>query len=57
MNTNNLGTVALEQGDYEEALEQFQNAARYCSKLSLKDMGIRRHIKRNIEMVKRKIKQ
>ncbi len=57
MNTNNLGTVALEQGDYEEALEQFQNAARYCSKLSFKDMWIRRHIERNIEMAKRRLRQ
>lgn len=55
--TNNLGSVALNQGDYDVALEQFEMAASYCSGLSFKDKWMRKQIERNIEMAKGKLGQ
>jgi tetratricopeptide (TPR) repeat protein len=53
--TNNLGSVALQQGDLEVALEQFELAASYCSDLPAKDKWMHGRIKKNIEMIKRKL--
>ena len=55
--TNNLGTVALKQGDFDVALEQFEMAASYCSDLSSEDKWMGKQIERNIEMAKRKLGQ
>ncbi len=53
--TNNLGSVALEQGDFEIALEQFEMAASYCNDLSIEDKWMHKQIERNIEAVKSKL--
>ena len=53
--TNNLGSVALEQGDFEMALEQFEMAASYCNDLSTEDKWMHKQIERNIETVKSRL--
>lgn len=50
--TNNLGSVALKQHDYDVALDQFKMALRYCSGLSPKDKRMRKQIERNIQTAK-----
>lgn len=53
--TNNLGNVALIQGDFDIALEQFELAASYCSDLSSDDKWMLEHIEQNIERAKSKL--